>query len=193
MSSQSFNPAAHSSAQVSLQRGWCGLVFQASLTTEGPREARSCQLISPCTPARRGVRSIPGPFPSVLSLVGTRHQGSFRTFVKVIIRVCLKCRFPGLPLGIRISRCRQGPRTLHSEPRCRSPEPTLMKCSSSCCLLTLLEALPTAAGFKKDTFGCFENHDQSFKVDHLESSQAPEGGVLNVGENSILLFFLAFK
>lgn len=36
VSSQAFNPAAHSSTQVSLERGRCGLTFQASLTTEGP-------------------------------------------------------------------------------------------------------------------------------------------------------------
>lgn len=53
-------------------KGRCGLTFQASLThggaLEGPEAAGSCPgNAATCTPARGGVRIIPGFFPSILS------------------------------------------------------------------------------------------------------------------------------
>ena len=64
VSSQPFNPAAQSSAQVSLQRR-CGLVFQASLTHEGALKGPEAAGSFPdsdatFTPARGGARSFPG-------------------------------------------------------------------------------------------------------------------------------------
>lgn len=70
VSSQPFNPAAQSSAQVSLQRR-CSLVFQASLTHEGALKGPEAAGSFPdsdatFTPARGGARSFPGLFSSIL-------------------------------------------------------------------------------------------------------------------------------